>query len=200
MTVEFRKCPRCEISKSVSEFQKDNRPGKSWRVWCRPCRKIREREYREEWALERSEKPEPVQKRCSKCKLTKSIEKFVRDRCRPDGFHVWCKDCLHPISRERVANLKTRLTPEEKAARKQIQREKTLLIKQIEFDAMLVAQKGVCRICLLPPKEGKSLNIDHCHKTGRVRGLLCHNCNLGLGLFRDNPTILATAIEYLGVV
>lgn len=63
-----------------------------------------------------------------------------------------------------------------------------------DFMAMLAAQGGRCRICddvMTMPR------VDHCHRTSKVRGLLCHNCNVALGHFRDSPTLLARAIEYL---
>lgn len=60
---------------------------------------------------------------------------------------------------------------------------------------------GMCEICgIVPNPEGNNsgiLNMDHCHKTHVFRGLLCHNCNSGLGHFKDNPTILQAAIDYL---
>ena len=55
---------------------------------------------------------------------------------------------------------------------------------------------GVCGICGDPPKE-KRLCIDHDHNTGIVRGLLCHTCNTGLGMFRDSPDLMLKAIAYL---
>jgi hypothetical protein len=58
-------------------------------------------------------------------------------------------------------------------------------------------QGGVCLICKGPPKEGRNLDVDHCHTTGKIRGLLCNNCNRGLGHFQDNPSFLLTAAEYL---
>ncbi len=64
-----------------------------------------------------------------------------------------------------------------------------------DFQAMVVAQKGQCGICekLLP----QSPQLDHCHETGKVRGLLCMMCNRGLGSFKDNEASLIRAAEYL---
>lgn len=68
-----------------------------------------------------------------------------------------------------------------------------------EFEIILKAQGGVCAICGLPPVEGKNLVVDHCHKRGKVRGLLCDACNRGLGCFRDVIASLYAAIRYLEV-
>lgn len=65
-----------------------------------------------------------------------------------------------------------------------------------QFQAMESAQGGVCAICRAPPQRGR-LNIDHCHGTGRVRGLLCGPCNRMLGLAKDRPEVLAAAVAYL---
>ncbi len=64
------------------------------------------------------------------------------------------------------------------------------------YDEMIVEQKGLCYICGLPPGL-KRLYIDHCHTTRRVRRLLCHGCNAGLGFFRDDPKLLRLAADYL---
>lgn len=69
-----------------------------------------------------------------------------------------------------------------------------------DYDSMLVIQAGRCALCgELPGDAGRSerLNIDHCHASGKVRGLLCSMCNQGLGFFRDNPEILVKAATYL---
>jgi hypothetical protein len=67
------------------------------------------------------------------------------------------------------------------------------------YELLLNEQNGVCKICL--EKESsrryKTLAVDHCHRTNKVRGLLCSNCNRGLGLFKDNPKILNNAAAYL---
>lgn len=59
------------------------------------------------------------------------------------------------------------------------------------------AQLGLCAICKKPENENKSLAVDHCHTTGKVRGLLCAKCNQGLGSFKDDTERLTNAIKYL---
>ena len=65
-----------------------------------------------------------------------------------------------------------------------------------EYDSLLSKQNGVCPICLMPPKS-RRLDIDHDHKTGRIRGLLTHRCNRGLQMFGDDPAKLRRAADYL---
>ena len=62
-----------------------------------------------------------------------------------------------------------------------------------DFDRMVVEQGGVCAICGRPDPE----HVDHSHETGVVRGILCFNCNGGLGQFRDDVESLRSAVEYL---
>lgn len=69
-------------------------------------------------------------------------------------------------------------------------------ITEDDYLKMFEAQKGVCKICKKPSPRIR-LHIDHCHKKKNVRALLCENCNRGLGMFKDDPTILRLAIQYL---
>ena len=62
-----------------------------------------------------------------------------------------------------------------------------------QYEQMLEEQRGQCFIC----SSEQKLFVDHCHTTGRVRGLLCHHCNLVLGHAMDNPSILRLAANYL---
>lgn len=64
-----------------------------------------------------------------------------------------------------------------------------------QYQALLKDQVGLCRLCHTP--FGARIHIDHDHVTGRVRGLLCHPCNVGLGHFKDNPNLLRAAASYL---
>lgn len=71
-------------------------------------------------------------------------------------------------------------------------------ITQEEYNALFLKQNGQCAICAkYQADERRSLCIDHNHTTGVVRGLLCENCNRGLGLFRDNTESLENAKIYL---
>ena len=66
-----------------------------------------------------------------------------------------------------------------------------------EFQKMLISQNGGCAICGKTQPGKRDFHIDHDHKTGKVRGLLCVNCNLGIGNMQDDPSLLRLAIRYL---
>ncbi len=70
-------------------------------------------------------------------------------------------------------------------------------ISNSDYEAMLQEQDGVCKICKGKPIARARLSVDHCHKTGKVRGLLCLLCNSALGKFKDDKILLARAIVYL---
>jgi formate dehydrogenase maturation protein FdhE len=87
----------------------------------------------------------------------------------------------------------------EKAYRRAYQHEYQMRVKYgIDtkgYKKLLDEQNGVCAICFEVPKT--RLVIDHDHSTGQVRGLLCYNCNSGLGMFKDDKFLLASAYRYL---
>lgn len=98
-------------------------------------------------------------------------------RTEADGKHNgYCKNCLRWWLVERQFGL-----------------------TQLQYEAMLLAQGGGCAICGRPPRASYpgTLHVDHCHDTGRVRGLLCQVCNLSLGKFNHDPDLLRRAAEYL---
>ena len=68
-----------------------------------------------------------------------------------------------------------------------------------DWNNMFDEQKGCCAICTKHQSQMKQrLHVDHCHESGKVRGLLCTQCNTALGLFYDNTDIIYSAIKYLG--
>lgn len=69
-----------------------------------------------------------------------------------------------------------------------------------EFKRMFEGQNGLCLICKSNRSKKRDLVVDHCHSTGKVRGLLCDPCNQGLGMFRDNLEFLKGAFNYLAAL
>lgn len=91
-------------------------------------------------------------------------------------------------------------TEEEKAANNLRSRKRYILSNYgMTYDDYLeFVSSGVCEICGKNEEEnGRVLSVDHCHSSNQVRGLLCDDCNKGLGMFRDNPELLEKAQNYL---
>lgn len=106
---------------------------------------------------------------CAKCGNTKQLDDFHRQPTGKDGRHSWCKDCCNAYYR---INRKRNYSPEQK---RRWQLSTRYGINSQMVDDMRNKQDGRCAIC---NKSAKSLVVDHCHDTGKVRGLLCHACNI----------------------
>lgn len=131
---------------------------------------------------------------CTSCKESKPRSEFYArpTAASPECVTARCKDCERAASRSVPRDQQQRYN---RAAK--LRRMYGLTIAQ--YDALLEHQGGCCAICKTDTPKGKGrFNVDHCHETGEVRGLLCVNCNNGLGRFFDNPSLLAAAIQYLG--
>jgi hypothetical protein len=133
-----------------------------------------------------------VTKVCTKCKTEKPIDEFRQAKGYRGGRDTHCKVCTNAAIKDyRVRNVeKTRKSNSER------QLKKNYGITFDEYDKMLERQGGVCATCGKPP-NGRRLHVDHDHRTGKIRGLLCHGCNVALGSVDDNPSILQRLIEYL---
>lgn len=132
-------------------------------------------------------------KACTKCKTEKPMEEFHARRESKSGRCSLCKVCMR-------ANVKRWLrTPNGKRRHRHHGLKKNYGITLEDYERMLAEQKGVCAICGTTESGGRSDNfhVDHCHATGNVRGLLCVNCNRGIGHFNDDPTLLEAAAAYL---
>lgn len=80
----------------------------------------------------------------------------------------------------------------------QLRHKKLFGMEPEDYDELLVKQGFSCAICRKHfTTFKKALSVDHCHETGKVRGLLCQPCNTGLGMFKDNPKVMARALVYL---
>jgi hypothetical protein len=135
---------------------------------------------------------------CSKCGEHKSPEEFYKRSDRPRGRQSKCKSCVGNSSKQ-VREWRAK-NPEANAALRQRERVKLYDLSQEDYDALLEEQGNRCAICRDDTPGGKGRwHIDHSHASGKVRGLLCSRCNLGLGYFRDATENLKRAIEYLEV-
>lgn len=128
---------------------------------------------------------------CKKCNIEKELDQFSNIISKDKVYKQSnCKKC-----RSEYRNLKRRLNPEIESFRKRKQTLRSKYgIELEEYDKMYNDQKGCCKIC---NKSYKLLNVDHCHSTGLVRGLLCKVCNTSLGGFKDSIESLESAIRYL---
>ena len=138
-------------------------------------------------------------KYCTKCKQMKDISEFASDRSREDGKSAYCKLCDNIKVRAYYHRNKERIIAK-RGANPDNQRDKTYKhlygITVDEYEAMLASQNGVCAVCGRPPGI-RRLCVDHNHRTGAVRGLLCKECNTSLGNTNDDISILQKLINYL---
>jgi len=155
--------------------------------------------------------------RCKKCnreyvRPIKRIKKEVKNPLSPDE-NLWCSQCK-TFQRAsdfyvndwratgRASRCKSCFRDNYYADRKRIKFQrifKAFGITETRYFEILEAQGGACAICRQPEKSirFKYLAVDHCHKTGKIRGLLCHRCNKSLGSLLDSIESLENAIEYL---
>jgi hypothetical protein len=134
-------------------------------------------------------------KRCTKCGVEKPSEAFSRDRTAKDGKTHRCKQCA--IATSQIHRLKWHTKDPRHYERLELTRKFGLTLA--EYDRMLEQQNGRCAICRTetPGRNRSRFLIDHDHATGRVRGLLCNACNMGIGQLGDDPQRIEAAAHYL---
>jgi hypothetical protein len=136
---------------------------------------------------------------CGLCREAKSPSDFYQDRKKPKGLSCYCKDCCRIKARASYA-----ANPERsKAAHKKWVLQNPERIKEHKvkyaYGISASAYGAIPKVCVICGTEA-GLCVDHSHQTNRVRGMLCGPCNKGLGFFRDNPSLLYRAADYvLGV-
>lgn len=132
---------------------------------------------------------------CTRCGEDKPVDEFHRSSMAPDGRHSQCAVCKNAAN---LANWNAKPIEERQASSRWRQLWHRYRIRPEEYDRIFAAQDGRCAICgSQKPMRGDWLSVDHDHETGEVRGLLCGECNAGLGKFQDNPTLLRAAASYL---
>jgi hypothetical protein len=153
----------------------------------------------------------PVQT-CSACKESKPLSEFHSDRSRDNGHRRKCKPCYngHARRQNRVHPDRQRENTrryQERHPGRQAEVYRRWWLKRYgitvhDYARLLEEQHGVCAACGQPertpnPRNGyRLLAVDHDHETGRVRGLLCVNCNKALGHLRDDPSRIQGLLRY----
>jgi hypothetical protein len=187
-------CGRCEKIKPSGSFGPDKRTPDQLRWDCLECRKN-----------EKFKTDERTEKFCPKCKTTKPMDSFGKLGHR---FQPYCKTCRQEDGKKRYYDLKVTGEFQAKNREDYIKRRKWLKLRKVygisqeQYWAMVEAQGNKCAICKKPETEiyrGKvlALSVDHDHKTGKVRGLLYRKCNIAIGRFREDLTVIQNALDYL---
>ncbi len=173
-------CARCKVKQDINNFHKANREPCGHVSNCKKCRQEILRKFHEK---------HPGVKREYSRKWRENNRDKIHKHYRANA------EKIRKQARERWLN-----NPKVREYATDYRFKKSYGISLKDFNLMVEKQNGLCLICKKPPNNNKksdNLYIDHDHKTGKIRGLLCHKCNAGLGSFNDNVVLLEEAIKYL---
>lgn len=150
-------------------------------------------------------------KYCPGCQKTKNVRNFHKHKNKPDGLASWCKECANGNSRRWAKSNKERRARvgqtyyeqnKDKVKAKRIEREYGL--SPDEHKRMKKEQNNLCKLCGKPETgingtsgEVQELCVDHCHETGKVRGLLCRRCNHLIACLGDTEQSIEKVLEYM---
>lgn len=179
----MKRCTDCGQTKPAEEFGLNRQRPDGLSFYCRDCNRRRAMEhYRRrrrasghQLRHDRGSVPEG-HRFCSGCERFIPIADWFVNRGSKTGLSSYCKECMRIKGAESYLKRRYGLST---SARQQVHE----------------SQNGLCAIC----RDASAAHIDHDHDTGQVRGLLCFNCNAGLGQFKDSTALLAAAADYLNV-
>lgn len=152
-----------------------------------------------------------ITKTCVKCKKDKNLTEYTKDGQKKTGLAPYCKACRKIMSRKSYENNKEVINRRSRENYKKVGKTKKYRdqrysshikrnygITITEYNDMFIEQAGRCAICGTHQSSlTRRLLVDHCHETGMVRGLLCYNCNTGLGQFGDSLQLIKNTVKYL---
>ncbi|MEU6591635.1 endonuclease VII domain-containing protein [Streptomyces sp. NPDC046881] len=177
---DAKACRKCGRSLPLAAFARDRHRRDGLQVHCRECvaeygaaHYRRRREAMGKPVREKADVP-AGHKLCRSCGQVKPHSEWHRNATASDGLSTRCKACRAALGREDHLR-------------------RTYGITRAERDRLVTSQGGVCCICLAAPPA----HVDHCHETGRVRGVLCFSCNAALGQFKDQPEVIRRAAAYV---
>ena len=156
-----------------------------------------------------------AKKKCSKCGDPRPLGQFNNNAAKPDGKQSWCKRCCAAQKKTPSGRASNRISfakwhkeqkTDDPAGYYTRRREYNLRylydLSPQEYEQLHRKQKGLCAICKQPETARlrgvlRRLSVDHCHREGHIRGLLCCRCNRMIGMVRDDISLLRLAIAYL---
>lgn len=167
-------CTKCGDKKSLSEFNKNKCTKDGLQYRCRECTKKHRQIHKVE-----------ISKRANRYYRTHKNEIAEQHKERKDERAEYQKKYRQTGKGKLI----------HKSPERSLKNRYGITLKQ--YDQMFEEQNGICAICGGINKSGRRLHLDHDHKTGKIRGLLCGNCNTGIGMLKENIDILCNAISYL---
>ena len=177
-------CQHCNQIMSLKQFNKHALGRLGLDSTCRNCKiHLKEKRFKESGSL----------RTCRKCGVKANtvdeLSLFVKSKNGKFGRFNFCKSCHSTSESNKLHNNAL------------IRRVGKFGITVDTYHSMIESQNNCCAICNKHKDDftgrGNSFHIDHCHESGKVRGLLCSNCNTGLGQFKDNINSMKSAIQYL---
>lgn len=211
----MKTCSRCGKSKALSEFYQRRASADGLNSACKVCDLQGKADDRERFKARSSAEVEAAAaargpKVCRNCKVTKGPEEFPRDRGHRHGRSSMCLPCAAAhttyyrglVDPDVFRHRRTAEFGRNRETYRNQQLRKNFGITLDDYRAMLTEQQGLCRICNQAETKIRAgrliaLAVDHDHVTGAIRGLLCNNCNHGLGHFKDSPDLLRRAALYI---
>jgi len=130
---------------------------------------------------------------CTKCKTEKIKTEFYKRTEMRDKLTPWCKKCINKC------NASYSLTDKGKLVKKRAKLRYNFNMSIEEFKNLKIRQGYKCKVCNKSFSNSKQTHIDHCHKTGKIRGVLCSSCNTFIGKLekRIENNLLKTIFEYI---
>ena len=129
--------------------------------------------------------------RCTVCQQEKPASAYGPEKRKRNGLKSQCRDCCNRDSKRQYRKNRAKRLADDRTKRL-----KRYGLDEASLLAMYERQLGECAGCFRH-MELDALKVDHCHRRGHTRGLLCHNCNITLGLIKDNPRTLENLARYL---
>lgn len=188
-----RVCTKCGQWKERREFGKAARNPEAIQSICKPCVKLRQKQWE---AANRRRNIDGVwvkTARCHSCNEIKPASEFIKSKNSKRGISSTCAECSRVRDRVRYREQ----TERRKESAKWGNLKQKFGLTKTTWLLLFESQEGNCAVCGRTFYEDERVCVDHDHETGKIRGLTCVKCNMALGLFGDSSDVVGRAADYL---